>query len=105
MRDIEITQDGAQFAWSERIHRQVTGQRDRQAVHLHAIDHVVAVPGAVRAAGRSERVHLVPGRHQMPAQVVHLHLDTAQPRQVAVGEQGDLHGATVVATPGNHSAS
>ena len=41
---------------------------------------------------RREDRHLVPPGHQLGRQVVRLHLDAAQPGQVAVRQEGDLHG-------------
>ena len=51
-----------------------------------------AVPLAVAARGRGEHLDLVAAGAQLRGQVVDLHLDAAQPGQVAVRQQGHLHG-------------
>ena len=76
----------------QRVDRQVPGQPQRHPVHGDPVDHLRgAVPLAVRARGGREDLHVVSAAGQLRGEVVDLHLDAAEPRQVAVRQQGDLH--------------
>ena len=73
-----------------------TRQSGGQSVDGDAVDdRDLAVHLTVGALAGSEDLDLVPQGDELTGEVVRLHLDAAEPRQIAVGEQGHLHGLTL----------
>ncbi len=76
----------------EGVDRQVGGQPQLVVVDGDAVDDARrAVPLAVRARCGGEDLDVVAAGPQVAGEVVDLHLDAPEPREVAVREEGDLH--------------
>ena len=85
--DLLTGQELAHLAERGRRERDVEGQqRHVHAVHPHAVDEL-------RPGRRRDDDDVVTGQLQVAGQVVHLHLDAAEPRHVAVRHQPDLQRA------------
>ena len=95
MGDVEAAcaEPAAQLRRGEGVDGQLPRQVGREPVDGNPVDDGDgAVPLAVRAGRRGEDLDLVPETHEVPREVVRLDLDATEARQIAVGQEGNLHG-------------